>query len=127
MVTLYQFGTAWEINPSPFCMKMETYLRLAGVPYKVRRTMPNKAPRGKLPYIEDKGRIIPDSGEIIEYLKATYGDPLDSGLTHEQRALGHLVRRTLEGSLFFVLAYSRWQDPVGMAVMAEAALEFLNK
>ena len=36
MIKLYQFKPAWGLpNPSPFCMKVETYLRMAGLSYGV--------------------------------------------------------------------------------------------
>ena len=36
MIKLYQFKPAWGLpNPSPFCMKVETYLRMAGLSYEV--------------------------------------------------------------------------------------------
>lgn len=120
MIELQQFPYAWGINPSPFCLKVETYLKLTGLPFRTVRGDPRRAPKGKLPVIVDNGRIVPDSGFILDYLKATYGDPLDSRLTAEEKALGHLVRRTCEESLFFTIVYSRWIDSVGWAAMREA-------
>ena len=78
MIKLYQFKPAWGLpNPSPFCMKVETYLRMAGLPYEaINGALPFKAPKKKLPYIEDGTQLIADSGFILEYLKATHGDPL---------------------------------------------------
>jgi hypothetical protein len=36
MIKLYQFNAAWGLpNPSPFCMKVETYLRMVSLPYEV--------------------------------------------------------------------------------------------
>ena len=79
MITLYQFPPVWGLpNASPFCMKVETYLRMTGLPYQFARGADiRKAPKGKFPVIEDNGKIIPDSSFIVEYLKASYGDPLD--------------------------------------------------
>jgi glutathione S-transferase len=77
------------------------------------QTVAFRAPRGKLPFLEDGGERITDSGAIIDYLKRRYGDPLDADLTPEQRTMGHLIRRTCEGSLYFVLIYCRWVDDEG--------------
>jgi glutathione S-transferase len=116
MITLGQFADVpgWGFNASPFCSKVETYLRLAGLPFRIEPTLPMAAPKGKLPFIIDEdGTRIPDSGQIIAHLEATRGARLDGHLTPEQRALGHLIRRTCEESLYFVLLYSRWFDPAG--------------
>ena len=51
MITLHQFARVWDIpNLSPFCSKVETYLRMAGIPYEVADAIPPTAPKGKLPY-----------------------------------------------------------------------------
>jgi len=110
VIELYQFAPAWGMNLSPFCLKVEIYCQLAGIPYEARSTMPFKGPRGKLPYIIDQSRSVPDSGKIIEYLKAMYGDRLDAQLSEEERAMGHLLRRVCEESLYFAIVYSRWLD-----------------
>jgi glutathione S-transferase len=120
MITLCQFTTepVWGVNPSPFCMKVETYLRLAGLPFRAEATLPFKAPKGKLPFIiESDGRRIPDSGHILAHLEATTGGRLDGGLSPEQRARGHLIRRTCEESLFFVALYGRWFDQPGWSIL----------
>jgi len=116
VIELHQFRRAWGINPSPFCYKVEIYCRLAGIPYKSVLTLPNKSPRGKLPYIVDQGRIVADSSHILDHLRRRPGADLDSGLDVRQRAKGHLLRRTCEESLYFVLVYSRWIDDAGWAV-----------
>jgi glutathione S-transferase len=92
-----------------FNVKVETYLRMMKLPYEIVETMPLKAPKGKLPYIEDNGEVIADSAFIIEYLKKKYGDPLDDVLTTEQRAISLAVQRLLEEHLYWVGMYSRWQ------------------
>lgn len=113
MIRLYQFHPAFGLpNASPFCMKLETYLRMAELPYEiVPAAGPMKAPKGKMPYIEDNGKAIGDSGLIIEYLKATYGDRLDSHLTPLERATGLGLRRLMEENLYWALLYTRWIEP----------------
>ena len=110
MITLYQFSPAWGIpNPGQFNAKLETYLRMTNTPYKVVETMPLKGPKGKLPYIEDDGQTITDSRFIIEHLKDKYGDPLDKGLSDEQRAIMLAMQRLLEEHLYWIGMYARWQ------------------
>jgi glutathione S-transferase len=114
VITLYQFAPAWGLpNASSFCLKLETYLRMAGIPYEIAADADmRKAPKGKLPYITDGDKTIADSNLIIEYLKATYGDPLDAHLSQAEQAIALAMRRLIEENLYWVVVYSRWQDPV---------------
>lgn len=114
MITLYIFPGLWGLpSLSPFCIKSMMYMRLAGVDHTVKRGDPRKAPVGKLPYIKHPGGLLADSGNIEQWLKDNVGDPLDGALTPEQRALGHMIRRTCEESFYWTLVYSRWQDEGG--------------
>ncbi|MGC3250889.1 glutathione S-transferase family protein, partial [Pseudomonas aeruginosa] len=51
MISLFQFPAAFNVpNASPYCLKLETRLRLAGLEYQVKVVSdPRKAPKGKLP------------------------------------------------------------------------------
>jgi len=114
MITLYQFPPAFGLpNPSPFCFKVENYLRMTGEPFELKSGNPQKAPKGKLPFIKDGGVVISDSTHILDHLKKTRGDKLDKDLSAHDRALAHLIRRTFEEGLYFCLVYSRWVDDVG--------------
>ncbi len=109
MMVLYQFERTWgSPNLSHFCCKTETYLRMAGIEYDIKTTLPLFAPKGKLPYIEDGDLKIADSRFIIRHLKATYKD-LDEGLTPAESALSLAMQRLIEEHLFWVTMYSRWQ------------------
>ncbi len=110
MITLYQFPPAFGLpNASPFCMKLELYLRMAGLPYRNRHTLDlQRAPKGKLPWIDDDGTVVADSGLIIEYLKRERGDTLDVDLTPLQRAQGLAITRLVEEHLYWVVLNDRW-------------------
>lgn len=109
MLKLYQFERTWGIpNLSPFCCKIETYLRMADIEYEVKPALPFSAPKGKLPYIEDNSEAIGDSRFIISHLKSTYND-LDKGLSDTELAVSVAMQRLLDEHLFWVLLYSRWQ------------------
>src|SRR5690606_15400475 len=86
---------------------------------------PGKAPKGKIPYIEEDGRIICDSSDIIDYLKSRHGDPLDAGLSAEQRALGLAARRLVEEHLYWIVAYGRWAEPAGYELTRSAFVPLL--
>jgi glutathione S-transferase len=127
MITLYQFDPAFGLpNASPFCMKMETYLRMTALPFeappgKMQHIM--KAPKGKMPYISDGGKIVADSSLIIDHLKHTYGDKLDGWLSAEQQATALAYQRLLEEHLYWAVVYTRWVEPAGWALTKEAFFE----
>lgn len=109
MIVLHQFPRSWGIpNPSQFCVKIETYLRLAKLPYRIETAIPFQAPLGKLPFITDEGKKVGDSRLIVEYLKATYGDPLDGWLSPAEKGMAMALQRLLEEHLYWVGMLSRW-------------------
>jgi glutathione S-transferase len=107
-VKLFQFPRMFAIpNLSPFCCKLETWLRIAGIPYEVVDTPdPRKGPRGKLPFIEDAGVRIADSSLIVDHLVKTRGVDPDARLDASQHAIALLVQRTVEEHYSFVLEYT---------------------
>lgn len=122
MIKLYQFAPAFGLaNASPFCMKMETYLRMAALPYElVNSGNVMKAPKHKLPYIDDGGAVVADTTFIIEYLKGKYGDPLDASLSPLDRALATAFQRLLEENLYWAVAHTRWAQEDGWALTKPA-------
>ena len=112
MLRLHQYPPMFGLpNPSPFCMKLETWLRMTKRPFEIVRVAdPRKGPKGKVPWIEDQGRTISDSGFIIEYLKEAYGDPLDARLGAGERATALALRRLIEEHLYWAIAYGRFLD-----------------
>ena len=127
MIRLYQFPSLWGLSTaSSFCLKLETYLRMAGLDYEVAvETNPGKAPKGKLPYIEDGDTVVADSSMVIDYLKGAYGDPLDSHLKPGDRAGVHALQRMIEESLYWTVMYSRWVDADGWRLFGPALFGFL--
>ena len=58
MITLYTFGPAFGLpDMSPFVTKAEMLLKLAGLDYRTDSNGFSKAPKGKLPYIDDDGDV----------------------------------------------------------------------
>jgi len=107
-IKLFQFPRMFAIpNLSPFCCKLETWLRIAGIPYEsVDTSDPRKGPKGKLPFIEDAGVRIADTSIIVDHLVKTRGVDPDARLDASQRATALLVQRTLEEHFAFVVAYT---------------------
>lgn len=112
-VVLWSFPAAWGMpSASPFCTKVETWLRMTGLPHEVR--MLQGLPRsgsGKLPYIElPDGSVLSDSQAIIERLTTERGVLLDAHLVGVGRATALMVRRLLEEHLYWQVLYERWAD-----------------
>lgn len=117
MITLHQFDPALGVpNASPFCMKVETYLRMCALPYQappMQLSTLQRAPKGKLPYIDDDGVVVADSSHILAYLAQRYGTALDDWMGPLQRAQALALQRLLEDSLYWSLLYLRWVDEAG--------------
>lgn len=115
MITLFQFYRVWDLpSASPFCLKVETYLRMAKLPYENKFVNnPQKSPKRKLPHIKMDGKFYTDSELIIDELKRRFIDEMDKGLTEEQKALAVLIDSAFCERLYWVLVYLRWQDTDG--------------
>ena len=116
MITLFRFGPAWDKFGciSQFVLKIETYLRMAGIEFETRSLgigFAETAPKGKLPYIEHDGAQIADSSIIVDYLKEHFGDPLDGALSSSERAKGHTIKRMIEEHIWWIMARERWWAP----------------
>ncbi len=112
MITLYGYAPAFGLpSASPFAIKTDLQLRLSGLPYIYGAGgTPQNAPKGKIPYIEDKGERIGDSTFIREHLESVYGIDLDAGLNAQQRARAWTIERLLEDHLYWALVHERWMD-----------------
>ena len=112
MIDLYQFPPLFNVpNLSPFCMKVEGFLRIADIPFQsiyCRDT--RQAPKGKLPFIRDNGISIGDSELIMDYLESKLDFRVDGHLDSQQQAAHHAAIRMLDEHLYWALVYSRWID-----------------
>ncbi|MFN7710307.1 MAG: glutathione S-transferase family protein [Holosporales bacterium] len=125
MIELHQFPYIRGIQMSPYCLKLEAWLRMADIPYRIVTTLnPKKGPHGKLPFIKDGSMIIPDSQLCIDYLSGNHRIDLDEGLSPDQKAEGHAIRRMLEDAYIYTLVYARWIYEPGWRDMK--ALVFKN-
>lgn len=117
-ILLWQMPPCWGLSSaSPFCIKLESWLRMAGVPYEARvlTGLPRSSNR-KVPYIEHPdGRVLADSHVIIEALTVEHGVALDEGLDARSRAVATTVTRMLEDHFCWALAWDRWMVPAHWA------------
>ena len=116
MITLYTFGPAFGLpDPSPFVTKAEVLLKIAGLSYRTDTQGFRKAPKGKLPYIEDDGERIADSTFIRWHIEKKYRIDLDPGLAPEQRATAWAFEKMAEDHLYWAIVDARWLDDANFA------------
>jgi glutathione S-transferase len=109
MITLYAFGPRFGLpDPSPFVTKAEVLLKMSGLPFRTDLTGFNKAPKGKLPYIDDNGERVADSTFIRWHLETKHGIDFDRGLNAEQRAVAWAFEKLAEDNLYWAVLHSRW-------------------
>ncbi len=109
MITLYTFGPMFGLpDGSPFVCKAMLLLKMAGLGYAEDRNGYGKAPKGKLPYIDDDGQKIADSTFIRLHIEKKYGFDYDSGLTAEQKATGWALEKMCEEHLYWLFLTDRW-------------------
>ncbi|XP_068223453.1 failed axon connections homolog [Palaemon carinicauda] len=94
-------------NVSPFVVKLETYLRMAGISYELDFEEP-LGPKGKCPWITWNGKDLADSQIIIETLGKYYGKNFSSHLKAEDKALGVSLRLMVEEHFFWCNVMWRW-------------------
>jgi glutathione S-transferase len=127
-LTLYVTRAGFGLpDTSPFVLKTEVQLQMAGLTYARASAIPPQAPKGKLPYIDDHGTVVTDSTFIRQHIERTCGVDLDDGLDAQQRAQAWAIERLLEDHLYFAMVWFRWLDPQnfakGPAHFADAAPE----
>ncbi len=109
MILLYGAEPMWGLSdPSPFVIKVEVLLKMAGISYERRLAHFPKAPKGKIPYLEDEGQIIPDSTLIRFHLEKKYGTNFDEGCSADAIAAGWAFEKLCEDNLYFSLVHDRW-------------------
>ena len=87
VVILHQFPrTRTCPNSSPFPLKLETFLRMADVEYKVEEKHFMSA-KGKSPWITMNGEDVADSEIAMEHITKVTGKDLDKDLSPEVSTL----------------------------------------
>jgi glutathione S-transferase len=115
-LTLYATRAGFGMpDTSPFVIKTEVQLKMAGLAYERVSAIPPQAPNGKLPYIDDHGEAVSDSTFIRAHVERKYSVDLDAGLDSRQRAQAWAIERLLEDHLYFAMVWFRWIDPDNFA------------
>jgi len=109
MITLYTFGPFFGLpDPSPFVMKGDMLLKLSGLAYQTNTRGFSRAPKGKLPYIDDDGTRVADSTLIRMHLEKKHGIDFDRALSPRDRGTAWAVDKMLEDHLYWIMVYWRW-------------------
>ena len=109
-LTAYHLPGRWGVvSVSPFCLKLDAFLRMTDIPHRsVTAATPFAGPKKKAPWIEHDGRKIGDSAFIIAYLIERFGRDPDAGLTAAQRGQAVAIQRLVEENLYWAMVYDRW-------------------
>ncbi|XP_066289725.1 failed axon connections homolog [Branchiostoma lanceolatum] len=94
---------------TPFGMKLETYLRMADIPYEPMYDW-SIGPKGKIPWIEYNGEAMGDSGLIIEFLNREKGVDLNQSLSDADKAVSRAFTKMGEENTYWGGARYRWID-----------------
>jgi glutathione S-transferase len=109
MITLYGFGSYLGMpDGSPYVMKAEILLRMAGLAYVKNTAAPDQGPKGKLPFIDDAGEIVADTTFIRAQIERKYGFDFDRGLDAVERAEAWAIERMIEDHLYWCCLHMRW-------------------
>ncbi|CAD6187958.1 unnamed protein product [Caenorhabditis auriculariae] len=101
VVYLYQFPPAKTVrNLSPYCMKLEAFLRIYDIKYEVRDVIMKRSRHGLLPFVELNGEHIADSQIIQERLKQHFKTPK---LAPKDEGAAAAVERLVEHHLAYLM------------------------
>jgi glutathione S-transferase len=127
IVNLVQFPrTHTIISPSPFALKLETWLRINEIKYKNINNEFNKASsKGQVPFIELNGRQIADSNFIIDHLRNHFKLKIDENLSDKEKAEARAFSILIEESIFRCLEYDRCKS-FGWLATDKGVLPFMQ-
>ncbi|XP_055491844.1 failed axon connections homolog [Leucoraja erinacea] len=110
-IILHQFSRPECKVPSlsPFCLKMETYLRMADLPYQ--NYFDGKlSPQGKMPWIEYNHQKVSGTEFIIDFLQDKLGVNLNKHMDSSERAVSRAITKMAEEHFYWAIVYCQWVD-----------------
>ncbi|XP_076342300.1 failed axon connections-like [Tachypleus tridentatus] len=113
VVYLYQFVRCPVVpSVSPFCLKVETWLRMTGLKYEnVDHRLKYKSKKGQLPFVELNGTEIADSDIIISELTKKFEKDIDADLSIDQKNISHAFNSMLNNHTSWVMRWWRYTHP----------------
>jgi glutathione S-transferase len=109
MIILYGTGPMFGLpHASPFVMKAELLLKMSGLPYRNEEANLRKAPKGKMPWIDDNGTLIADSAFIRMHLEEKHGIDFSGGYGPRDLAIGWALEKMMEDHVYWLNINDRW-------------------
>jgi len=109
MIILYGSGPNFGLpDASPFVTKALILLKLSGLPFTVESTRPDKAPKGKIPFISDGGLKLGDSTFIRWHLEKAHGVNFDAHLSEADKARLWAFEKMAEDQIYWAIVSERW-------------------
>ncbi|XP_060068109.1 failed axon connections homolog [Ylistrum balloti] len=117
-IVICQIGRGPHVpSLSNFAIKIETYLRLEGIPYQVEHNKFRRSKKtGKIPFIEYNGEEVSDTEFILEFLSKKKRFDLYRGLTSEQIAVGRAFQKMIEENSYWCVLTERWVHEKSYAI-----------
>lgn len=136
-ITLYQWPPIPGLeSASPFCNKIHYALRYKRLRFEVINLsdfagVGKLNSRGKLPVLACDGRIVADSTEIIRFIETRHPEPAIYPPDEHARALALILEDWADDTLYWHLAYERWQvdrqfEPYAAQLLAGAPSEVVS-
>ncbi len=109
---VYHLPGAWGLpTVSPFCLKLDAWLRIAGIAHESHTAAtPFAGPKGKAPWIELDGHKLGDSTFIIAHLAERFGVDPDAHLTPAERGMAVAIQRLIDENLYWTMVHDRWMN-----------------
>jgi glutathione S-transferase len=82
-------------------------LKMAGLEFQTDASGFRKAPKRKLPYIDDGGTIVADSTFIRWHIEKKYRFDFDRGLSAEERAVAWAFDKMAEEHLYWAIVHAQ--------------------
>ena len=112
MIKLYTSPYQWRLpSISPPCIEMETWLKLSEIPYeRITNVDLNEAPKGKVPYIEYKDKMIGDCHFIRKELTKDFNVTIDLRLSSQEKAISSAFARMLKENTYWGVVAIRYRN-----------------
>ncbi len=122
MIRLFTYPRSYDVpNLDPLCLEVESYLRMAKLPFE--QIFINK---GTLPYIKNENIQLSGVSNILGHLNETYSCPLDRHLSTEAIVVNRILSKRCKTVLEWALTYQRWISKKGYEKSKEIISPSLN-